>query len=89
MLVVTGRAYDAPMVHDNQLWHDDEEDGLPLISAACQATGNPSADQSSDPRRSMLHPAYKRLLDALSVMRLEREHARLASTVETRDAKTK
>ena len=75
------------MAHDSQFPQDDEEIRLLSISSACRAKEHASADQLSDPCHSILHPAYKRLLDALSAIRLKDDQARLAASVTIKDAK--
>jgi hypothetical protein len=59
-----------PVAQDTQLPRDDEERRLISDAEACRAKELAAADQLSHPRHSMLYPAYKRLADALGVIRL-------------------
>jgi hypothetical protein len=61
-----------------QLPRDDEERRLIAIAEACSAKERVAEDLLSRPRHSMLYPAYMRLVDALSAMRLKCTEARLA-----------
>ena len=57
------------MAQDTQL-PDDEERRLISDAEACRAKELDAADQLSHQRQSTLYPAYKRLVDALGVIRL-------------------
>jgi hypothetical protein len=67
-----------PMAQDAQLPRDDEERRLLAMSEACRAKELAAADQLSNPRHSMLYPAYRRLVDALETIRVKCNEIRLA-----------
>jgi hypothetical protein len=60
-----------PVVQDTRLPPDDEERRLLAVSEECHAKELAAADELANPRRSMLYPTYRRLADALGVVRRE------------------
>jgi hypothetical protein len=66
-----------PMAQDGQLPQDDETRRLLAAFEACRAEELAAADQLSKPRRSMLYPAYTRLVDALGAVRTKCNDIRL------------
>jgi hypothetical protein len=65
-----------PTVQDAQ--QDDKTRRLLAAFEACRAEELAAADQLSKPRRSMLYPAYTRLVDALGAVRTKCNDIRLA-----------
>jgi DNA primase catalytic subunit len=59
------------VVQDSKLPRDDEERRLIADYEACNREQLAAADQLSNPRHSMLYPAYKRLVDTLTAIRLK------------------
>jgi hypothetical protein len=59
------------VVQDTKPPRDDEERRLIADYEACHTEKLAAADQLSNPRRSMLYPAYKRLVDTLAAIRLK------------------
>ena len=67
-----------PTAQDVQLPQDDETRRLLAAFEACRAKELAAADQLSKPRRSMLYPAYTRLVDAFGALRTKCNDIRLA-----------
>jgi len=67
-----------PIAQDVQLPQDDETRRLLAAFEACRAKELAAADQLSEPRHSMLSPAYMRLVDALGAVRLKCDDIRIA-----------
>ena len=61
-----------PVAQDTQLPRDDEERRLVAVSESCCAKEHATADELLNPRHSLLHPEYMKLLDALRAIRVER-----------------
>jgi hypothetical protein len=60
-----------PVGQDTQLSRDDEERRLLADYEECHTEKLAAADQLSNPRHSMLYPAYKRLVDTLTAIRIK------------------
>jgi hypothetical protein len=60
-----------PVVQDTTPPRDDEERRLIADYEACHTEKLAAADQLSNPRHSMLYPAYKRLVHTLAAIRLK------------------
>jgi hypothetical protein len=60
-----------PVVEDTQFPRDDEDRRLLDDYEACHTEKLAAADQLSNPRHSMLYPAYKQLVEMLTATRLK------------------